>query len=191
MKQDRGIIVESFIYQNVLLVVAAIVLIALLSVVYASWRNGISPMPSSAPVRRVVVDEIRRLQSRGVMVEAGSGWGTLALQVGRASRNLRIIGIENSVIPMWISFMAAKLENRTNVSFKRGDLYTYSYRDVDMVVCYLYPGAMRRLSPIFHDQLKPGSHVISVCFALPDWEPERTLICRDMYRTKVYVYKVK
>jgi hypothetical protein len=181
---------ESFIYQIVLMIVAALVLIALLSIVYVSWRNGISPMPSSAPARRVVVNQIKRLQSRGIMVEAGSGWGTLALQVGRNSRGWRIIGIENSVIPMWISFIAAKLENLAHVSFKRGDLYTYSYTDVDMVVCYLYPGAMRRLSPIFRDQLKPGAHVISICFALPDWEPERVLICRDMYRTKVYLYEV-
>lgn len=181
---------ESFVYQAVMLVAAAVMLAAMLSIVYVSWRNGISPMPASAPVRREIAQLMKRLPGRGIMVEAGSGWGTLALQIGRSCKGWRIIGIENSVIPMWISFLAAKLENRTAVSFIRGDLYTYSYRDVDRVVCYLYPGAMRRLSTVFREQLKPGAYVISVCFALPDWEPEQVIICRDIYRTKIYLYEV-
>jgi precorrin-6B methylase 2 len=144
---------ESLIYQSMLMAVAAFVLAAVLLIVYASWRNGISPMPSPASVRLAVVNVLRKLPSRGVMVEAGSGWGTLALQAGRARKGWQIIGIENSVIPMWISFFAAKINNQTNVSFIRGDLYTYCYRDVDTVVCYLYPGAMRRLSVILRSQL--------------------------------------
>jgi hypothetical protein len=179
---------ESLIYQSMLMAVAAFVLAAVLLIVYASWRNGISPMPSPASVRLAVVNVLRKLPSRGVMVEAGSGWGTLALQAGRARKGWQIIGIENSVIPMWISFFAAKINNQTNVSFIRGDLYTYCYRDVDTVVCYLYPGAMRRLSVILRSQLTPGAHIISICFALPDWEPKQVITCRDFYRTKVYIY---
>lgn len=181
---------EKDVYEAVSLALAAAALLALISIVYKSWRNGISPMPSSAPVRQAVVQELRRLSSSGMLVEAGSGWGTLALQVGRCFPKRRIVGIENSVIPMWISFLVQKINNQTNISFIRGDLYTYSYENVDTVVCYLYPGAMKRLNPIFHARLAPGSHIISICFALPNWEPERVVVCRDFYRTKVYVYKV-
>lgn len=179
----------NLVYQIVLMIVAAAVLAAVLYIVYKSWRNGISPMPASAAVRRAVVRVMRQLPSRGVMVEAGSGWGTLALQIGRSCKEWRVVGIENSVIPMWISFFGAKLSKYPNVSFKKGDLYTYSYRGVDTVVCYLYPGAMQRLSTIFREQLEPGACVISVCFALPDWEPDQVIICRDLYRTKLYLYK--
>ncbi len=171
------------------LAVALTVLAAVLSIVFMSWRNGISPMPSSARVRRVVVDELRRLPGRGVMVEAGSGWGTLALQAGRHFPKRRIIGIENSFIPLWVSKLAAKTAPATNVTFIRGDLYIYPYERADTVVCYLYPGAMKRLSPIFREQLHGSAYIISICFALPDWEPERVITCRDTYRTKVYIYK--
>ncbi|OMF37340.1 SAM-dependent methyltransferase [Paenibacillus sp. FSL H8-0548] len=180
---------ENLVYQMVMMIVAAAVLAAVLYIVYKSWRNGISPMPASAAVRHAVVRVMKQRASRGVMVEAGSGWGTLALQIAESCKGWRVIGIENSVIPMWISFLAARLGNHPNVSFERTDLYTYSYRGVDTVVCYLYPGAMQRLSTIFRAQLDPGAYVISVCFALPDWEPEQTIICRDLYRTKLYVYK--
>ncbi|WP_138753927.1 class I SAM-dependent methyltransferase [Paenibacillus sinopodophylli] len=185
---------ESLVYQIVLLTTAAVMLLALMSIVFVSWRNGISPMPSSSVVRREVLRLMKRLPmqgplSDGVMIEAGSGWGSLALQLGRSFRGWRIIGLENSVIPLWISFCAAKLENRMNVSFTKCDLYTYCYRDVDRVVCYLYPGAMRRLSPLFREQLKPGAYVVSILFALPDWEPEQVMVCKDMYRTPIYLYK--
>lgn len=181
---------ESFVYQVVMLAAAAAMLLALLSIVFVSWRNGISPMPSSAAVRREVLLLLRSLPGQGVMIDAGSGWGTLALELGRSFRGWRIIGIENSVIPMWISFWLAKLENRTNVSFKKQDLYTYSYKDVDRVVCYLYPGAMRRLDTIFGEQLKPGAYVISICFAIPNRKPERIILCKDLYRTKIYLYQI-
>lgn len=170
-------------------VLIAAMLLAVLSIVFVSWRNGISPMPSSALVRRAVMQELKRISKRGLMVEAGSGWGTLALQAGRIYSDSRIVGVENSVIPLWISKLAAKWHKKAHVSFVRGDLYTYCYRDVDIVVCYLFPGAMKRLGPILRAQLAPGTHVISICFAIPDWEPERVTICRDLYRTKIYLYK--
>ncbi|MHA0856855.1 class I SAM-dependent methyltransferase [Paenibacillus sp. CMAA1364] len=165
------------------------VLGAVMSIVYASWKNGISPMPSSSVVRRAVIAEINRLDERGLIVEAGSGWGTLALDIARRKLGSQVIGIENSSIPLWISRAIIRLKKVDNVSFIRGDLYHYSYDDAQVVLCYLYPGAMMRLSQLFKDQLRHDAVVISVCFAIPDWQPERVITCRDFYRTKIYVYR--
>jgi hypothetical protein len=173
------------------LIPAAALLIAAISIVYASWRNGISPMPTSAKVRRAVSAEVDRLGPGDgrFLVEAGSGWGTLALNLARRSPGWRIVGIENSVVPLVVSKLIPK-PARTSIAFIRGDLYVYDYKTADLVVCYLYPGAMKRLSPILREQLRPGAHVISVCFALPDWQPERTVTCSDLYRTPVYIYRI-
>lgn len=175
------------------LVIAA--LLAVLSIVYVSWRNGISPMPSSALVRRAVASEINRMPERHIIVEAGSGWGTLALHVLRQCSCKELVGIENSPIPLWISRLSVRLllspksPLRKRISFKRGDLYSYPFERADLVVCYLYPGAMERLSPILSERLATGASVVSVCFALPGWRPERVVTCNDLYRTKIYVYK--
>jgi hypothetical protein len=191
------------LYQTLSLLFVAAVFIAVLSIVYASWRNGISPMPSSAPVRRAVADEINKLKGAGVLVEAGSGWGTLALYVAKRCRGWRIIGVENSPLPLWVSLMTERLTRRLrpaaavssdsadSVTFIRGDLYSYPYEEVDLVVCYLYPGAMKRLSPILAQRLAPGARVISVCFALPNWRPKAVITCKDLYRTQVYVYQAE
>ncbi|MBP1157029.1 MULTISPECIES: class I SAM-dependent methyltransferase [unclassified Paenibacillus] len=189
------------LYQMVSVLMVAFVFLAVVSVVYVSWKNGISPMPSSAPVRRTVADEINLLKCHDTIVEAGSGWGTLALHLLRRCSVKQLIGIENSFIPLWISRAAARLAFRfmpksfaasqASITFIRGDIYTYPYETADVVVCYLYPGAMKRLSTIFGERLVPGARVISVCFALPGYRPERVVTCGDLYRTKVYVYTLK
>lgn len=198
---------------------AAALLLGVLSIVYRSARNGISPMPSSGPVRRAVAEEIRRvLPEGGHIVDAGSGWGTLALSVAGACPGVRVTGVENSPVPFWFSKAAAwaavRLRPRVfgrrattagtiaaqsategpavwRIRFVRGDLYRYPYNQADAVVCYLYPGAMQRLAGLLQERMCPGKRIISVCFALPGRKPERVVTCKDLYRTKVYVYTAR
>ncbi|WP_410770407.1 class I SAM-dependent methyltransferase [Fontibacillus sp. BL9] len=162
---------------------------ALLSIVITSWRNGISPTPTSVPVRHAAMAELRRIGGITNIVEAGSGWGTLALQAAKINPSWNIVGIENSHIPLAVSRLTARWSSVRNVSFIRGDLYKYPYGKADAVICYLFPGAMKRLDPLFREELTAGTSVISICFALPGWTPDRIVTCRDMYRTKIYIYK--
>lgn len=142
-------------------------------------------MPTSATVRRAVVQVLSRYPEARTIVDAGSGWGTLCQAILGRFPDKRVIGIENSPVPL----LAARLLARGRISYVHGSLYLYNYKKADFVVCYLYPGAMNRLSRILRDQLAPGARVVSICFAMPGWEPERVLTCGDTYRTKIYVYK--
>lgn len=193
-------------YALVPLAAALVVFLAMLSIVYRSLRNGISPMPASAAVRRVAARELALLLAaggkgqQGVIVEAGSGWGNLACALASAAGGRLIIGVENSLLPLVVSRLVLWLGKllpprvqkpapETPISYVRGDLYAYPYETADVVVCYLYPGAMQRLDPLLAAKLRPGAAVISLCFALPNWKPVRTVVCSDLYRTKVYVYR--
>lgn len=180
--------------------IAVVTLIAVISIVLVSWKNGISPMSTSRLVRQVVIQEVHRIPGYGDIIEAGSGWGTLGVDIVRHCPGKRVTGIENSVIPFWFSqvissmmigFRKAKGERnslRGRLRFIRGDIYKSSYEHADGVVCYLFPGAMTRLVHKFSRELPPGARVISVCFALPGKVPLRTITCKDALRTKVYVY---
>lgn len=186
--------------ESVWWMVALIVLLSVIWIVLVSWKNGISPMPASRAVRRTVAGEVSRIPGYANILEAGSGWGTLGLEVIRSCPGKRLTGIENSRIPLWFSQLLTVQYNRilraengrshaaSKIHFIRGDMYKTSYRDADIVLCYLFPGAMERLSEKLRQELPPGAAVISVCFALPDRQPVRILTCRDRLRTKVYVY---
>jgi hypothetical protein len=184
----------SSLFSGLSYLLLGIVFLAMLSIVFVSWRNGISPMPTSAKVRSTVAGEVNRFSNGGTIVEAGSGWGTLALHLARQCSGWKIVGIENSPVPLWISRVFLRWTSvvngtsRDSISFIKANIYTYPYGADDVIVCYLYPGAMNRLSVMANNRLTQGTRIISVCFALPGWEPERTVICDDLYRTKVYVY---
>jgi hypothetical protein len=157
-------------------------------------------MPASKAVRLAVAGEVNRIPGYANILEAGSGWGTLGLEVIRRCPGKRLTGIENSRIPLWFSQLFTILYSRflqaeggrsvvrSKIHFIKGDLYRASYTDADIVLCYLFPGAMERLAEKFRQELPPGAVVISVCFALPDKQPVRILTCQDRLRTKVYVY---
>lgn len=182
-------------------VLLILLLTAVAAIVYRSWRNGISPMPASASVRQAVVRELRELERAAALereaprvpispiVEAGAGWGTLALALAKAHPSWGIVGIENSMVPWLFSRLLLRWGAYPQVQFVRGDLYAFPYETAGTVVCYLYPGAMQRLDPLLRARLTPGARVISICFALPGWRPMKVVTCRDLYRTKIYIYE--
>ncbi|WP_046227451.1 class I SAM-dependent methyltransferase [Paenibacillus dauci] len=226
---------------SMLLLTIALVLV--ISIVYYTWCNGISPLPSSLLLRRQVEQEVNRLstvqQESGrygftgetanavpsamhsfrvesistaadgaeatgrksihrretgksdgpLIIEAGSGWGTMALHLARYCQPCRVVGIENSVVPLMVSRLLAGLPGSHSIKLVHGDMYRYHYEQADLIVCYLFPGAMTRLSPIFREQTRPGTYIISVYFALPDWEAEQVITCRDVHRTRIYIYR--
>lgn len=188
------------VIQAIAWLIAFAVLLSMVSIVLVSWRNGISPMPTSKSVRSAVAVEVNRIPGYSSIVEAGSGWGTLGMDVIRQCPGKRLTGIENSSIPLWTSQLltrfgtrmlrAAKGQNLLHgrLRYVRGDIYSSSYEHADIVLCYLFPGAMKPLAEKFKRELLPGAVVISICFALPGMQPVRTITCTDTLRTKVYVY---
>jgi hypothetical protein len=183
------------LYQIASILIVASTLLVVLSIVYKSWRNGISPMPSSSQARQVVANEVNQIAKTGTIIDIGSGFGTLVLHLAQHCSEWKIIGIENSPIPLWISRIVARITSKlkgislSSVKLMRGNLYSYNYEGIDVIVCYLYPGAMKQLEGIFKHRLLPGTTIISICFAIPGWKAERVTTCGDMYRTKVYVYR--
>jgi len=179
----------------VFLVLIIVMIIMLISIVYTSWRNGISPMPASIQTRNAVCNELKRYSPNGKVVDAGSGFGVMAVHLSLHCSDLQIVGLENSPFPLWISRLywrivaSIKKAPLQNVFFLNEDLYSYDYSDVDIIIFYLYPGAMSKIKQTIIQQLPAPITIISVCFALPHMHPTHTIQCNDLFRTKVYVYK--
>ncbi|MNH91175.1 hypothetical protein D3C73_437260 [compost metagenome] len=158
-------------------------------------------MPASARLRIAVANEINRLPLHRTIVEAGSGWGTLALHLVRHCPGIQVTGIENSPVPWWFSRLLARLHvqfqskavaaTRSSLAWVYGDMYDYDFESADVVVCYLYPGAMKQLSEVLSERLLPGTRIISICFVLPGWRAERVITCSDLFRTPIYIYVVE
>lgn len=147
-------------------------------------------MPTGRRVNRVVLDVLQEVNPKGRVVELGSGWGNLAVGIGKQVPHCSVVGYENSPVPYFVSQVLRVVLVVSNVVFKRVDFYAVPLSDFNLVVCYLYPGAMETLREKFETELQPGTWIISHTFAVPGWAPERVVEVSDLYRTKVYVYRV-
>lgn len=157
------------------------------SIVYASWRNGISPMPSSPKAKRAIISLLPE-NVHGTIYELGSGWGTLVWMLARHYPNHRIIGYETSLIPYLFSRLALLFLRFPNVEIRRHDFFAVELTGAGLVVCYLYPKAMEMLTSKFFSELTPGCVVVSNTFALPGWVPDSSFDIGDVYHSKVYRY---
>lgn len=161
----------------------------MLSIVIWSLYNGISPMPTSFKAKKCLFDHLPK-EVCGTIYELGSGWGTLALPLARRYPHCQVVGFESSPFPFWISLARQHLSRLKNLSLRRQNFFQANLSDAELIVCYLYPGAMAKLKMKFHVELKPGTWIISNTFAIPGWNPQEVYEIEDIYRTKIYVYRV-
>ncbi len=152
-------------------------------------KNGISPMPTSPKARQQLLKLLPE-KLEGTIYELGSGWGGLALTLARRYPDSNVIGYENSPIVYGTSKCFLICSSCPNLELKYADFYGKELQDAALIVCYLFPKAMERLSVKFKHELKPGTLIASNTFALPNWQPEKVLEIDDFFHTKIYLYRV-
>lgn len=145
-------------------------------------------MPSSPRVIRVLLQMIPA-DLQGTIVELGAGWGSLLFPLAKAFPHCQVIGYENSLIPFLSSKLLQKLFFAApNLKIEREDFFQQSLHQSSLIICYLYPGAMKKLRNKFDAELSDGTLVISHTFAVPGWTPMQIVELNDLYRTKIYLY---
>lgn len=159
----------------------------ILSIVLWTWKNGISPMPTTSKAKKVLLENLPEL-FEGDIYELGSGWGTLAFALAKKYPNCRIIGYENSLIPFLFSNIRLYFSDKKNLILKRQDFFIVGLEKATMIVCYLYPGAMGRLRKKFEAELRKGTWVVSHTFSIPQWKAYKQIDIQDMYCSKIYIY---
>lgn len=177
-------------YIETLVIVAFIVFLCwvLLSIVVWSYRNGITPTPTSRKAKKNLMKALPAT-IKGNIYELGSGWGTLALPLARSYPNCHVIAFESSPLPFFVSKLRKMFANVPNLKLLRRNFFEEDLSDASLIVCYLYPGAMRKLKEKFQKELKPGTRIVSNTFAIPGWQPEAVHEVGDLYHTKIYMYR--
>ena len=125
----------------------------------------------------------------GTILELGSGWGTLAFALADRCPRAQVVAFELSPLPYAFSRLRQRLAPRPNLRLVRQDFFTASFAGASAVVCYLFPSGMGRLAPKLSGELPPGARILSHTFALRGWQPLRTLVVDDLYRTPIYLYE--
>lgn len=167
------------------LVLLFLLSVSIITIILFSYHYGISPSPSGIKVTKALLSEISP-NFQGKICDLGSGFGNLAHALARHCPNAEVVGIEGSPLPYLLSKI---LFRRKNLKIHRGNFYKMDLSDYDVVVCYLYPGAMQQLVQKFKRELS-GKTVYSHTFHLPSYVPVQTRDAGDLYHTLVYTYHI-
>jgi hypothetical protein len=78
-----------------------------------------------------------------------------------------------------------------DVEIRLKSFWSQNLVQADIVFCYLYPDVMQKLSTKLKAELKPGTLVVSCNFALPGFNPLRTLRPEGaLHSDPLYIYRV-
>ena len=170
-----------------------LLLLAVASIIFYGVRLGITPMPSS----RKAVDNVPRPHPK--RRPTARSWtsvqdGGPSLTPSRSDLpDADVVGCELSPIPWLYSRLKGVFVRRPNLTLHRQSVFDIDLTDVDVVVVYLHPAAMRKLGPKFERELRPGTLVLSNTFPVPKWEPAQTIhLGKSWLSTSndIYVYHV-
>jgi hypothetical protein len=160
------------------------------SIILSTLRYGISPMPTDHKAKKALL-ELCHAPSKGMIYELGAGWGTLAIPLAKKFPNCTVHAFEASFVPWLCCYLRSCFSRTPNLQVHRSDFFSESLEKADLVVLYLYPGAMTRLAGKLDVELKEGGIVVSNTFALPGWAAEGVVQLDDIYQTHLYRYLVK
>lgn len=170
---------------------AAIVLTILVIVLITGYSalTGIAPLPTTAIGRGLILGALPE-RDGATIVEAGSGWGGLAVSIARARPGAQVIGYELSPLPWLFSRLRQLVQRTPNLRFRRQDLLQASFRGVDVVVCYLHAGAIEALEPKLRRELPEGAVLISNTFQIPGWKASEVREPPVRFDAPVYIYRI-
>lgn len=158
-----------------------------ITIISFSLYTGISPMPSSRDAKKVIVKNLPTNALR--IYELGSGWGGLALKISITHAKSKIYAFELSPFPWLISKIIGFLKGKKNLIVMRKNFFNISFAEADLLICYLYPGAMLKLKKKFEEELKPEAIVISNTFAIPGWNPYHKVVLKNLWKTEILFYR--
>ena len=138
------------------LIALALVCLALLSIFWSTLTLGISPMPTGAKVKTELLALIPP-GLEGEVHELGAGWGSLAWAIATKCPRARVIGWERSPFPFLFCRLRLVVQRRDNLTVRFGDFHQADLKGAQLVIAYLWTGAMTRLGPKFEAELPNGA----------------------------------
>jgi len=171
------------------IILTAVIAGIFLSLLY-SLITGISPVSSTFKSRRKIIETVEPDQE-GFIYELGAGWGALAFPLARRCPRATVVADELSPVPWLFLRMRALFWGPRNLKIVRRNFLKENLSKASLVVCYLYPGAMQRLSSKLARELKPHASVISNTFAIPAWTPSLIQNIEDVMCPHIFHYNME
>src|SRR5262249_46582967 len=107
------------------------------------------------------------------VIDLGSGDGRNT--IAAAKHGARVLGVEYNEEMVKLSQGNAEKEGVADkAQFVQGDMFEADISQATVLALFLLPDNLRRLTPKFQSQLKPGTRLVMNGFPIPEWAPDVT-----------------
>jgi len=146
-------------------------------------------MPSSSKAYNIMMT-LTDETGTGAIIDMGSGWGSFVLRIAKRNPQRQIIGYELSLLPWFTSVLLQKVLGLKNLTLHRQNFYSANLPAASVLVCYLYPEAMKKIENKLILEQPKIDFLISNNFALPSWQSCKVIKLDDFYKSPIYLYKI-
>ena len=148
------------------------------------------PVPSSGKGKTVMIEDaagVLAKRQNQLIMDLGSGWGSLLLPLAKRFPQHHFIGIEYGYIPYFVS----KLRSRKmpNITYYRQDFFKSDISKADIIFMFLINKIMPKIEDKCSTEAKKGALIYSNRFPMPRMQEKRKVSLGSKYNT-YYVYKI-
>ena len=172
------------------LILLVFALLTVISILWTTLQTGIPPMKSSGKACQAMLASIDR-PVNGLLIDLGSGWGTLVIALARKYPHQQVIGYELSWFPWLISIIRKYSLHLENLTLYRKDFKKAELSNASILFCYLSPEGMLSLQEKLKRELSNEILVVSNTFVLPLCQPTKVIRLKDVHQTPIYVYSLR
>jgi SAM-dependent methyltransferase len=129
-------------------------------------------VPTPYPLIEKMLD-MAKVTPKDYVMDLGSGDGRNIIMA--AKRGARALGVEYNADMVALSRRSAAKEGvAERAKFVQGDMFEADISQATVLALFLLPDNLRKLTPKFLSQLKPGTRLVMNGFAIPEWTPDVT-----------------
>lgn len=148
--------------------------------------KGYAPLISTShkTIKRIIKEA--SFKEPAVVYELGCGHARFLRAIEKDFLAVELIGVEN--LPSLYLLVKLKLKLQgSKIKLLKKDFFKIDLKAADLVYCYLNNKTMFRLGEIFKKDCRPGTQIISRCFPIPQFKPNKVL---KIGGGQVYFYKI-
>ncbi len=106
------------------------------------------------------------------LIDLGCGDGRIV--IAAALRGAEALGIDIDAARIAEAESAARSAGVIDrVEFRREDMFATRLESASVVALYLLPHVNLLLAPRLRAEPRPGTRILSYCFPMPDWQPDK------------------
>ena len=180
-----------FIQGILILFILGVSIIATYFMINSGFMRNAPPVPTCGQVKSAMIQDVAKVLTKRksqVIMDLGSGWGSLLLPLAQKFPKHKFIGIEYGLIPYFVSKLRAK--KLRNITFYRQNFFNTDISKADIIFLFLLPHVMPKIAAKCQKETKRGALIYVNRFPFPKVKEKKKISFGSKFET-YYVYETK